>query len=32
MLSLSLKPSIGSKEFFVCRQQNQKDEEEEERF
>ncbi len=31
MLSLPLKPSISSKEFFVCRQQDQ-EEEEEERF
>jgi hypothetical protein len=29
MLSLPLKPSISSKEFFVCRQQDQEDEEEE---
>jgi hypothetical protein len=29
MLSLSLKPSISSKDFFVCRHQDQEDEEEE---
>jgi len=31
LMSLPLKPSISSKEFFVCRQQDQ-EEEEEERF